>query len=221
MSKILYQEGQVIGKCIFIKEIASNSKWSSRRAIFRCQCGNNFESAICHVKALKTVSCKCKKKIQNPNASRRTHGQTTNKKSPPEYTSWVRMKSRCYYKGNKDYHNYGGRGIIVCDRWKNSFENFLEDMGYKNSPNMTVDRIDTDLNYSPENCRWATPKQQGSNRRNNVRLCLRGENKTISEWGIIFGISATTISSRIKSGMNPESAITMPSKKNKKWVITT
>lgn len=85
-----------------------------------------------------------------------------------EWASWQSMKGRCTNKRLKEYRRYGGRGISVCDRWKESFENFLEDMGQKPSPTHSLDRINNNGNYEPGNCRWATPKEQS----NNTRKCI-------------------------------------------------
>lgn len=82
-----------------------------------------------------------------------------------EYQSWYAMKDRCYNKNFSQFADYGGRGIEVCDRWKNSFSNFLEDMGKRPEPNYSIDRIDTNGNYEPSNCRWASPHQQSINKR--------------------------------------------------------
>jgi hypothetical protein len=93
-----------------------------------------------------------------------SHGKYKTK----EYMSWFHMIQRCYNKNSWNYNNYGGRGIIVCDRWIESFENFLEDMGTKDSPEMQIDRIDNDGNYCKDNCRWSTPSDNSRNRRTTI-----------------------------------------------------
>ena len=114
------------------------------------------------------------------------------------------MKYRCTEPNNKDYHNYGGRGISVCERWMESFEKFYADMGDAPSPKHQLDRIDVNANYELSNCRWVTPKEQQNNRRNNRRITYQGENKTVSEWADYFGIDASLISGRLYRGLKDE-----------------
>ena len=86
------------------------------------------------------------------------------KQQTPEYTAWRNMKARCYKKSNKDFKNYGGRGICVCDEWLNSYQTFLKDMGRRPSSEHSIDRIDNDGDYKPSNCRWATHTEQNRNK---------------------------------------------------------
>jgi hypothetical protein len=121
------------------------------------------------------------------------------------------MLDRCYKTFSIKYNNYGGRGIIVCDEWKSEFINFYNwavANGYKDG--LTIDRIDNDGNYEPNNCRWVTYKRQARNRRSNHLLTFKGETKPIVEWSEIVGIKADTIWHRLESGKNIEYALTTP-----------
>ena len=124
------------------------------------------------------------------------------------------MKTRCYNQSSNKYHSYGGRGIRICDEWKNSFANFKEwalNNGY--ADNLTLDRINNNGNYEPNNCRWATIKQNTNNTRKNRLLTYNGETHTMSEWCEILGVKLGTLSSRIYRGWSVEDAMTKPIRK--------
>lgn len=130
-----------------------------------------------------------------------THGYTRNGKPSPEWLSWKSMKARCLRASHKDYPRYGGRGIGVCNRWINSFENFLADMGHRPSDAHSLDRYpNKDGNYEPGNCRWATRVQQQRNKGNNALIEYNGERCCATEWGERLGIKHDTISHRLKAG---------------------
>ncbi len=116
---------------------------------------------------------------------------------------------RCEDTHNAAYPRYGGRGIYVCERWRSSFENFLEDMGDAGE-GMSIDRIDNDGPYSPENCRWATRREQANNRRNNRLITYNNETHTLNEWARIIGIERGVIFARLKSGWTIEDSFTKP-----------
>ncbi len=118
---------------------------------------------------------------------------------------------RCFNEDRPYYKNYGGRGITVCQRWQDSFENFLEDMGKKPFPNYSIERIDTNGNYEPLNCRWANQIEQQRNKRSNVIYVLGARGATLPEWEEILGIPADTMRARIEVyGWTVEEALTTP-----------
>jgi hypothetical protein len=132
-----------------------------------------------------------------------THGKIFSK----EYKSWQLMKDRCFNQNNNRYHRYGGRGIAVCDRWLNSFENFLADMG-ECPEGCSIDRIDNDKNYCPENCRWATQTEQQNNRSNNTLLTIYGKTMSLGEWLKVNPyVDRKTVQSRLRLGWTHKQAL--------------
>lgn len=125
-----------------------------------------------------------------------------------EYTIWKGIKDRCFNKNSKFYKNYGGRGIVVCDRWRNSFAAFLADMGRRPPGGYTIERINNDGDYEPDNCRWATRFDQARNTRANRLLTFRGESKCMAAWAGELGINLQTLSWRInEAGWSVERAL--------------
>lgn len=132
------------------------------------------------------------------------------------YSIWRHMKERCHNKNHIAFQRYGGRGISVCDEWKSDFLCFKKwslENGY--SAELTIDRVDNDGNYCPENCRWATREEQQNNRSANHLLTFKGETHSLAEWGRIMGISRITIKSRIREGWTVEEALTRPLRKSR------
>lgn len=155
-----------------------------------CDCGGVSVVDRSNLKNRNTKSCGCLRKEISPT---KTHGLSRT----PLHRAWESMKRRCNNKNDTGYKNYGGRGIAVCNRWMESFENFYEDMGEIPSKNHSIDRIDNNGDYEPGNCRWATRKQQCRNKRNNVFYEFRGKKRTLGEISEITNINEGTLRSRI------------------------
>ncbi len=126
----------------------------------------------------------------------RTHGHAKHDIKTKTYSVWRSMRNRCERPNNKQYHYYGGRGIKVCERWA-AFANFLQDMGEK-PQGLTLDRIDNNGPYAPENCRWATPSEQAINRRSTIFITAHGMTKCLSAWSRYFGFSKDALSADMK-----------------------
>jgi hypothetical protein len=128
----------------------------------------------------------------------------------PFYNAWVHMNTRCHNPNYEHWAHYGGRGITVCERWAN-FENFVDDMYPTWSEGLTIDRIDNDGPYSPENCRWTTQAEQALNRSVNHHLTYQGRTMTVKEWSVEMGINYWALYWRINHGWSIEKALTTPS----------
>lgn len=138
------------------------------------------------------------------------HGHKPQGGCSPEYATWNGMRARCHNPNNPNYPRYGSRGIEVCERWRSSFENFLEDMGHRPSTSHSLERKDNNGNYELDNCRWATPSEQARNRRSSRFIEMDGERLTLIEWSERFNIGAPTIIQREKAGWGIERAIKTP-----------
>ncbi len=140
----------------------------------------------------------------------------SNPKLDKMYRSWAQMIDRCENPRNSSFRNYGGRGIAVCDRW-HSFENFLSDMGER-PDGMTIERVDNAKGYSPENCAWATRKEQLNNMRTNRIIEAFGKKQTLQQWCDEYAMPTNTLKNRIyRGGMTPEEALSMPIQKGYKF----
>lgn len=157
-----------------------------------CNCGKEVAVREKDLKAKHrpTKSCGCIRHTTKPSLK---HGLTKSK----VYDSWRASIKRCHNPKNHAYHLYGGRGIKVCDRWRYSFDAFLEDMGHPPTSRHSLDRIDTNGDYEPGNCRWATQLEQSNNQRTNRRITFQGETLTIAEWSRRTGIKPQTIRMRL------------------------
>lgn len=168
----------------------------------RCVCGTEKPVDGQSMKSGRSTGCYCqhgKGKI--------THGLSRSEDKP--YKVWWDMIARCEDKEHESYHNYGGRGIVVCEEWHDVLQ-FYKDMGPRPGPEYSIDRVDNDGDYKPANCRWATRKEQQRNRRNNTFLTVRGERKTIAEWAEVMEVDRGLIIDRIRAGWDEEDAVLTP-----------
>ena len=173
-----------------------------------CDCGNTTVVASTNLIQGHTQSCGCLHRKQNI-----THGATDTKL----YGVWINVKTRCNNPRNRAYPQYGGRGIRLCEEWESfqDFQNWAIKSGYADG--LTLDRIDVNGNYSPENCRWADMKTQQNNRRNNHVIEFNGVRKTLSEWSEATGLSSSTLRTRLSIlGWPIERALTEPLRERKR-----
>lgn len=187
MGKIKDLAGQKFGRLTAIEYLGKN-KW-----LCKCECGNEVEVRGTFLQNGHTQSCGCYHKEQ-ARAYSTKHGM----KGTRLYRIWNRMKDRCNNVNNYDYARYGERGIKVCDAWLTDFEAFHDwamNNGYQDG--LTIDRIDVDGNYEPDNCRWATSKQQARNTTRNRYYTINGETHCLSEWCEILNLKYSKISKRI------------------------
>jgi hypothetical protein len=173
------------------------------RWLCECDCGTKRIVSRLSLVAKSTRSCGCFR-FQQIKKSSKTHGLSKTN----EYKIWSGMKARCCDIRNTAYRTYGARGIRVCERWMSSFSDFIKDVGDRPSKNHSLDRIDNNGDYCPENCRWATKSQQSSNKRGLRIINHNGESRTMSEWSRIQGINVSTVCGRISRGWNEVRAIT-------------
>jgi len=180
----------------------------------RCTCGRTERPVrkydLVHGKSLMCRRC-------SVSLTKTTHGASPYGRASPEYNTWVHMIQRCHNPQNKDYKNYGGRGIQVCDMWRESFEAFLFMVGKRPNIKDTIERIDTNKGYEPGNVRWASRAEQNLNTRSNVKLTIDGETKTVSEWSrdARCTVSMFTIYKRLDRGWDAERAVFSKTSKEK------
>lgn len=166
-----------------------------------CECGGFIKATTDDLHGGRKKSCGCLRG--------ESHGMT----ATVEYKAWRHMLGRCLNKDNKSYKDYGDRGIKVCDRWLHSFACFIADMGLRPSPKSTLERIDNEKGYSPDNCRWATSKEQNRNKRSTHLITFNGERLCLSDWAIRLGIHSTSLRYRIRN-WTLEQALTIPASEN-------
>lgn len=170
-----------------------------------CDCGTRKSVKGESLRRGLSTCCRC---VYVKNGIQRTqtkHGKAGTK----EYRTWSNIKKRVYKTTDQDYPRYGGRGIKMCERW-NDFRNFYADMGDAPSPSHSIDRIDNDGDYSPENCRWATPSQQTRNSTKARMVTFNGETKSVTDWAEEYGLPPKLLMKRLYRGDSFENAVAKP-----------
>lgn len=208
--------GQVFGRCTVLR--SDLFQWESRRSrgksqrrrvcLVRCVCGTECLVPLNHLRSGATKSCGCLSR-ETSQLLHQTHGAS----KTPLYRVWCAFRRRCRSPRDKNYPQYGGRGIRVCDAWNSAFEPFREwAMAHGYAPGMTIDRIDVNGHYTPENCRFIQFLEQGENRRQTVWITYAGETKSIRGWSQDprCVVKEKTLSSRLRAGWLPEKALTVP-----------
>jgi hypothetical protein len=203
--------GQVFGR---LTAIAEHGRSEAGRVLWRCQCACGVERIVLAGSLTRgqTVSCGCRHRPlppPKPPKPQTKRQQVVATKRTKEYQAWASMINRCYNDRSPWFKHYGGRGIEVCDRWLYTPVWFIKDMGDAPSKSHSLERIDNDGPYSPENCVWALPKDQGRNRRTNKVISFCGTKATAVEWAEFIGISPAAFHSRLRRGMPPVLALVM------------
>lgn len=193
--------GVRFGRLVAVELVEREPVWNGHRWRFRCDCGGEIVANIKGVRGGKTTSCGCARR-ELVKARNTTHGLSDR----AEYKVWKDMRARCRDSKNKEFANYGGRGIAVCPAW-NDFATFYADMGAC-APGMTIERCDVNGNYEPGNCVWASRETQANNKRSTVRLTIGGETRSLTQWCRQYGIGRRTVQYRLAHGMAPIDALT-------------
>jgi len=193
------------GRLTVINMIIDRVSNGSRLWLCKCDCGNKHIVSGGNLTSGSTRSCGCLAKENLKKQQEKTHGMTKTR----QYRIWQGMKQRCTNIKNKDYKNYGGRGIKLLIRWQN-FENFWEDMQGGYSDKLTIDRINNNGNYCKTNCRWATIKEQVNNTRTNKLITYKGKTQTQSQWSKKLGIHRCVLAHRLKTGWGIPSSFETP-----------
>lgn len=197
--------GVRVGSLVAIKPDGFKQTAGGRQYFWlcKCDCGNTCRVDGCCLRRASTKSCGCKKNGLK-------HGMATH----PLYVVWLGMKGRCTNPNHKNYEDYGGRGIRVCQRWLDSFQAFYDDMGERPGPNYTIERKDNNGPYEPSNCCWVTRASQNENTRQTRLLTYLGATLSIGKWAKRLGIHRKTITARIdRYGWSVERALRTPARK--------
>lgn len=207
--------GEIHGEWTVVSEPfvqVTGSQFRRRRFVqCRCTCG-----AVCDI-IVSVLGRGESKKCRSCNGKRTAkHGHWRDGKASPEHMVWAGMLNRCHCPSAGPYAYYGARGISVCERWRNSFEEFLADLGPRPSPLHSLDRIDVDGDYTPENCRWALPAEQARNKRTTLYIECFGERLPVATWAERTGLPVVRLRERLHAGWSPERILMTPIRKRLK-----
>lgn|SRR5208337_4265 len=176
-----------------------------------CECGKGIFVKPSDLRKGLVRSCGCLNKDTQRARMRKMnakHGNASRHATSPEYRIWTGVKSRCSYEGNTVFKYYGGRGITVCDKWKDSFEAFMRDMGPRPSRKHSIERKDPNGNYEAGNCYWATRDTQMRNKRNNVVFTINNETMCLKDWATRYGVNYKSLHHQVhKRGGSIEAAL--------------
>lgn len=192
--------GKEFGRLKVVSWTRTNDERGKRRTmvVCTCRCSKIVTIRLDSLVSGKTTSCDCYRAEQALKANT-THGLSFGTAGTPEYAVWVAIKNRCYNPKSPYYKFYGGRGIIMCDKWRKDFVAFLKDVGRRPNPKLTLDRVNNSKGYEPGNVRWTTRKVQSRNMRSNVNITFRGRTQCISAWAEEVGVTHATLSYRLKN----------------------
>lgn len=198
--------GERFGRLVAMEPVYIDS-WKQVFWRCKCDCGAIKDIRGKHLWSGKIKSCGCFR-VENSRTAFTKHGYARKNQISPTFASWSSMIDRCRNRNNNAYDRYGGRGITVCDRWK-KFENFLADMGERPAQ-LTLERRDNDKGYSPDNCYWATYKQQGRNTCRNRVIEMDGTARCLAEWAEMYKVNSDLVWNRLRLGWTPLKALTEP-----------
>lgn len=202
--RVMDMVGMKVGR-LTVNERIENSPEGKARWLCACECGGSVSIEGKYLRRGRTHHCGC---LRGENSI--THGSTIGRQLTSEYRCWKAIKNRCYNHAGPNFVLYGGRGICVCDRWLDSCEAFLTDMGKRPSSKHSIDRIDNDGNYEPSNCRWATGSEQARNRRSTRWIEVNGERLSAADWSRRLGGNTTLVHRRLHLGWTEEDAVLTP-----------
>ncbi len=205
--KFIDYTNKKIGKLFLVKYVG-RSRWECV-----CDCGFSFEITSQSLRVQNQKRCRfCFYKDKT------IHGGS----GTPEYQAWKHIKERCYDKTDRMYPNYGGRGISMCDRWlgENGVVNFINDVGKRPSKKYSIDRIDVNKNYEPDNCKWSTRKEQNNNKTNTIYIEYKGVKLNLAQWAEKTGMRYSLLSDRYHRNWDTERIFNQPKRKSIKHDTT-